>query len=101
MLFYDSNFKHQHSRLCKLSKRWFCPCIVRKVFENGTYRLQEMDGTMVKNLIAEKIVKIFKKRQDSYPSPEYVVNTEEQGLRAAETSRDHNPLHVQEPLDSG
>ena len=40
---------------------------VRKVFDNGTYRLCELDGTMLRVPIAEKRVKIFKKRTDDKP----------------------------------
>jgi hypothetical protein len=54
VLVYDSSLDHQHSSLRKFSKRWFGPYIVWKVFEDGTYGLQEMDGTMIKNLIARK-----------------------------------------------
>ena len=40
---------------------------VPKVFDNGTYRLCELDGTMLRVPIAEKRVKIFKKRTHEKP----------------------------------
>ena len=51
----------------KFKKRWFGPYEVRKVFDNGTYRLCELDGTMLRVPIAGKRVKIFKKRTDKEP----------------------------------
>jgi hypothetical protein len=52
VLVYDSSLDHQHSSLWKFARRWFGPYIVWKVFENGTYRLQELDGTIILNLFA-------------------------------------------------
>ena len=43
---------------------------IRKVFDNGTYRLSELDGTILRVPIAGKRVKIFKKRTDDKP---YVI----------------------------
>ena len=54
----------------KFAKRWFGPYEVRKVFDNGTYRLCELDGTMLHVPIAGKQVKIFKKWTDDEP---YVI----------------------------
>ena len=54
----------------KFAKRWFGPYEVRKVFDNGTYRLCELDGTVLRVPIAGKRVKIFKKRTDEKP---YVI----------------------------
>ena len=50
----------------KFAKRWFGPYEVREVFDNGTYRLSELDGTILRVPIAEKRVKIFKKRTVLY-----------------------------------
>jgi hypothetical protein len=68
VLVYDSSLDHQHSSLRKFARRWVRPYIVWKVFENGTYRLQELDGTVILNLFAGKRVKIFKKRQEKQPT---------------------------------
>ena len=57
----------------KFAKRWFGPYEVRKVFDNGTYRLSELDGTILRVPIAGKRVKIFKKRTDDKP---YVIQAE-------------------------
>ena len=67
MIFYDSSLDHQHTTIRKFAKRWFGPYEVRKVFENGTYRLCELDGTTLRLLIVGKRVKIFKKRTDDKP----------------------------------
>jgi hypothetical protein len=48
------------------------------VFENGTYRLQELDGTVILNLFAGKRVKIFKKRQEKHPTPDYILSTQDE-----------------------
>ena len=51
----------------KFAKRWFGPYEVRKVFDNGTYRLCELDGTVLQVPITRKRVKIFKKQTDEEP----------------------------------
>ena len=43
------------------------PYEVRKVFDNGTYRLCELDGTVLWVPIDGKRVKIFKKWTDEEP----------------------------------
>ena len=43
----------------KFTKRWFGPYEVGKVFDNGTYRLCELDETILRVPIAGKQVKIF------------------------------------------
>ena len=70
MIVYDSSLDHQHTTMRKFVKRWFGPYEVRKVFDNGTYRLCELDGTVLRVPIAGKRVKIFKKRTDKEP---YVI----------------------------
>ena len=79
VIVYDSSLDHQHTTIRKFAKRWFGPYEVRKVFDNGTYRLCELDGTILRVPIAGKRVKIFKKRTDDRP---YVIldktNNEEQ-----------------------
>ena len=70
MIVYDSSLDHQHTTIRKFAKRWFGPYEVRKVFDNGTYRLCELDGTILRVPIAGKRVKIFKKRTDEKP---YVI----------------------------
>jgi hypothetical protein len=42
-----------------------------KTYDNGTYCLKELDGTILRNPVAGKRVKIFKKPQDSSPSLTY------------------------------
>ena len=70
MIVYDSSLDHQHTTIRKFAKRWFGPYEVQKVFDNGTYRLCELDGTILRVPIAGKWVKIFKKRTDDKP---YVI----------------------------
>ena len=67
VIVYDSSLDHQHTTMRKFAKRWFRPYEVRKVFDNGTYRLCELDGTILRVPIAGKRVKIFKKRTDKDP----------------------------------
>ena len=67
VLVYDSSLDHQHRTLRKFSRRWFGPYEVRQTFQNGTYRLSELDGTLLRVPIAGKRIKIFKKRHDSSP----------------------------------
>ena len=79
MIFYDSSLDHQHTTIRKFAKRWFGPYEVWKVFDNGTYRLCELDGTVLRVPILGKRLKIFKNRTDDEP---YVsldkTNNEEQ-----------------------
>ena len=70
MIVYDSSFDHQYTTIQKFAKRWFEPYEVRKVLYNGTYRLCELDGTVLRVPIAGKRVKIFKKQTDKEP---YVI----------------------------
>ena len=66
MIVYDSSSDHQHTTIRKFAKRWFGPYEVLKVF-NGTYRLCELNGTVLRMPIVGKQVKIFKKRTDDEP----------------------------------
>ena len=79
MIVYDSNLDHQHTTIQKFAKRWFGPYEARKVFDNRTYRLCELDGTILRVPIVGKRVKIFKKQTNEKP---YVsidkTNNEEQ-----------------------
>ena len=52
VLLYDSSLDHQHSSLRNFSRRWFGPYVVWKTYDNGTYHLKELDGTMLKNPVA-------------------------------------------------
>ena len=70
MIVYDSSLDHQHTTMQKFAKRWFGPYEVWKVFDNGTYRLSELNGTILRVPIVGKRVKIFKKRTDDKP---YVI----------------------------
>ena len=67
VIVYDSSLDHQHTTIRKFAKRWFEPYEVQKVFDNGTYRLCELDGTILRVPIGGKRVKIFKKRIDDKP----------------------------------
>ena len=63
MLVYDSSLDNQHSTARKFSQRWFGPYVVKKVEENATYHLVELDGTPLALPIAGKRIKIFKRRE--------------------------------------
>ena len=67
MIVYDSSLDHQDTTIRKFAKSWFGPYKVRKVFGNGTYRLYEFDGTILRVPIAGKRVKIFEKRTVKEP----------------------------------
>ena len=62
MIVYNNSLDHQHNLIWKFTKRWFRPYEVWKVFNNGTYRLCELDGTLLRLPIEGTWVKIFKKR---------------------------------------
>ena len=47
----------------RMGLRWFGPYVVKKVEENATYHLVELDGTPLALPIAGKRIKIFKRRE--------------------------------------
>ena len=67
VIVYDNSLDHQHSSVRKFARRWFGPYEVRQIYDNGTYRLCELDGTMLRTPIAGKRVKLFKKRNEAQP----------------------------------
>ena len=67
MIVYDNSLDHQYTTIRKFAKRWFGPYEVRKVFDNETYCLCQLDGAVLRVPIAGKQVKIFKKRTDEKP----------------------------------
>ena len=69
MLLYDSNLGNQHSTIRKFAKRLFGPYIVKKVYDNATYILSELDGTLLQNVMHKKRLQIVKKRYESKPPP--------------------------------
>ena len=79
MIVYDNSLYNEHNSIQKFANRWFKPYEDRKVLDNGTYRLCQLDGTILRVPIARKWVKIFKKQSNSEP---YITlcntNTEEQ-----------------------
>jgi hypothetical protein len=62
VLVYDSSLDNQNSTARKFSLRLFTPYVVKKVKDNATSRLTELDGTPLALPIADKIIKIFKGR---------------------------------------
>ena len=87
----DSSFDYQQSLIQKFAKRWFRLYEVWKVFDNGTYWVCELIGTVLRVPIGGKRVKIFKKR--TYAKP-YVsldnINIEDQ------SDKDHEGAESEE-----
>ena len=75
VLVYDSSLDNQYSTIQKFTKRWFGPYEVRKITNNTTYFLNELDGTEIRIPIARKRIKIFKRRESL--EPEYYEEAEE------------------------
>ena len=96
MIVYDSSLDHQHTTLRKFATRWFGPYEVWKVFGNGTYRLCELDGTILRVPIAEKRVKIFKKRTDDKPyvSPNKTDNEEQSDNECGDAGSEGSGLRL-------
>ena len=79
MIVYNSSLDHQHTTIRKFAKRWFGSYAVRIVFDTGTYRLCELDGTVLRVPTTGKRVKVFKKRIDDGPCVTlYKTDNEEQ-----------------------
>ena len=53
---------NQHSTARKFSQGWFGLYVVKKVEDNATYRLANLDGTPLTLPIAGKRIKIFMRR---------------------------------------
>lgn len=68
VLIYDSSLMHQHSTVKKFAKKWFGPYVVLKVHDNATYSLRELDGTVIRNPVAGKRVKAFRRRDGQFNS---------------------------------
>ncbi|KAL3702292.1 hypothetical protein R1sor_020314 [Riccia sorocarpa] len=59
VLVYDSSLENQHSTVRKFSRRWFGPYVVL------AYSLREVDGTVLRLVVAGKRVKLFNRRNDT------------------------------------
>ena len=95
VLVYDSSLDNQHSTARKFAKRWFGPYVVKQVYDNATYLLQELDGTELKNPIAGKRVKIFQRRFEDQFSEEF-----EDVEIDIEDERDEDGIHEGDDEDS-
>ena len=62
VLVYDSSLDNQHSTARKFSQWWFGRYVVKKVEDNASYRLAELDGAPLAIPIAGKRIKVFKRR---------------------------------------
>ena len=65
VIVYDRSLDHQHNTIQKFSKRWSGPYEVRQVYDNKTYQLSELDGTLLWTPVTRKQVKIFKKQEEA------------------------------------
>ena len=74
----DETLKKQWSR--KFDNRWLGPYVVETVHDNGSYSLNELDGTPLRIRVAGKRVKLFKRRvngEDIYNNVEEDDDNEE------------------------
>ncbi len=54
------NARHHHKAYKKLLPKWFGPFVIRKVFaDNGSYELENVDGSPYPNHINHKKLKKF------------------------------------------
>ena len=80
VLVFDSSLEHQHSTVRKFSRRWFGPYVVVATYDNATYTLRELDGTVLKIPIAGKRIKAFKRRDGRFYSDDIAAfDIEERG----------------------
>ena len=96
MIVYDSSLDHQHTTIRKFTKRWFRPYEVRNVFDNGTYRLSELDGIVLRVPIAGKRVKIFKNQTDdeAYVSLDKTDNEDQSDNECSDVGSEENGLRL-------
>ena len=62
VLVYNSSLDKQHSTVGKFSQRSVGPYVVKKMGDNATYCLAELDGAPLALPIVGKRIKIFKRR---------------------------------------
>jgi len=62
VLLYDSSRIKPYPNERKFENRWNGPYRVAKVFENGSYKLKELDGTEIDNAVSGSRLKRFKIR---------------------------------------
>lgn len=60
----EESTRHTHCNMAKLKEHWNGPFVVVNVDKFNTYRLQELDGTLLKPRVAGKRVRIFYQRVD-------------------------------------
>lgn len=62
MLVSNNSLGNQHSIDKKFDMQWKGPYVVPQVHPNVVYKLRELDGTELRNLIAGKRIKFFRRR---------------------------------------
>jgi hypothetical protein len=58
----DNSLDNQHATANKFARRWKRPYVIVKIFSNAVYRLRELDGSILANLVAGKRVKFYMQR---------------------------------------
>jgi hypothetical protein len=59
---FNNGLKHQYNTLRIFSQRWFGSYVVVTTYDNATYTLRELNGTMLKIPIVGKWIKTFRRR---------------------------------------
>ena len=65
---FDSSLEYQYSTVRKFSQRWFGPYVVVATHDNAIYKLHELDGAVLKILVAGKRIKAFRRRDGRFHS---------------------------------
>ncbi len=58
--------KQKIKKIQKKFRRWFGPYVVVTTYENATYLLRELDGTLLKIAIVGKRIKVFRERDERF-----------------------------------
>ena len=53
----------QNNMSAKLQEKWIGPYFIHQVLENNVYKLRNMDGKLVKNLINGNRLKLYKESE--------------------------------------
>lgn len=65
MLVFDYSLEH-HITFGKFTRQWFVLSVIMAIYNNVTYTIWELDSTMLRILVAGKLIKIFKSRDGKF-----------------------------------
>ena len=62
VLLYDSSRIKPYPNERKFEERWSGPFLIAEAYDNGSYKLKELDGTVINDIVSGGRLKKFKLR---------------------------------------